>query len=452
MKILQAGWLAVMAIAPIAAAQHPHMPPGGLPYTPNLPVNPGMPAFSYQDLPPLQPDIGAAAKSMPAGEFASPLLAHSSAPMPPLFPKGAPIPPDRTTAPPASIALKVVEDRIRLTEQTAPPKKLSGVEVAIAKGGYLVTRKYEDYSATLSDGRPAYLWEMTTFVSEDEVRVKTPVDSRPPEKPATQPLTPPAARPAVADKDTRPPIPTPPKPPQPLQDKPPTKPSPGDAKTLLGLDEIKFKQPVTVEPVPIKPAEFRDINDPKALEQRLREISASFDGTVIHDRFSDESVAMMEEVMAAAGKAGLDTGLAVGSFVPVAGTVIMAGQTFAQQYQKTRDTLLKAGIDPDIAHQKALLQATAVTGVAIGVDLATGSVAGKLKTFIRNPLVESALRDKKWRDESARHLGQAVDIGVDLALTAGKSILQEAAAGGQSGSQPLAAFGDDRNGMVFLVQ
>ncbi len=98
---------------------------------------------------------------------------------------------------------------------------------------------------------------------------------------------------------------------------------------------------------------------------------------------SDESIAAMEETIAAAGWASLDTALTVGTVVPVAGTVIAGGTAFHQQYNKTRDTLLKNGISPAEAHRRALLQALVVGGVAVGADIATGSVLGKLKTVAK---------------------------------------------------------------------
>lgn len=428
MKKIQAALAATLMAAQMAAAQHPpsHGDPfAGRPYAP--PVTPGFPSFPQPDIVAPQLGVTSGVKSAPGIEERPTVTPHdTTAPMPRyLMGGGREIPSARTTTAPPSLLLAMVADRIRHADNAKPPSKLAGVDVALSKGGFLVTKRYEDYSRTLADGRPAYLWEVTAFVSADEVRVKIPDGGQPP-------------------------VGTPP-PPKPVAPDPPVRPPQGTPENVL-KDVLKYGEPVRVEPVTIHPRDMFESNDPQALARRLREVSDSFRGTVIEDRFSDETVAMMEEVMAEAGRAGLNAGLTAASFVPVAGTVIMAGTTFSEQYKKTRDTLVTAGIDPAEAHRQAILQAAAVTGVAVGVDIATGAIADKLKKFIRSPIVDSALHDKQWREESAKRLGQAVDAGSDLLLTAGGTVLKGGLDAGGSGVTQPPAFGGDRNGLYFLVR
>jgi len=305
------------------------------------------------------------------------------------------IPAERTTTAPPSLLKQVVANRIRLADTAKPPSKLAGVDVEFAQGGYLVTRKYEDYSRVLSDGRPAYLWEVTTFVSESEVRVKQP-DGTPPEPP--RPPSPPFHTP----QDGTPPATHPPK---------DFTINPKDPFGLLdpNMDQLR------------KEAHLRKVVNDHLMEQHQREQRARKEEVL-----SDESIAAMEEIIAAAGWASLDTALTVGTVVPVAGTVIAGGTAFHQQYNKTRDTLLKNGINPAEAHRRALLQALVVGGVAVGADIATGSVLGKLKTvakfkaFDKSKIdfIEDAARKGRLSGENVELAKKGADAVVDNVIVA----------------------------------
>jgi len=189
---------------------------------------------------------------------------------------------------------------------------------------------------------------------------------------------------------------------------------------------------------------------------------------------SEESIATMEEIIAAAGWASLDTALTVGNYMPVAGTVITGGTAFYDQYFKTRDTLLKNGIAPDEAHRRALLQALVVGGVAVGADLATGAVLSKLKAVAKikaintrvGGYIDDAARQGKIGAGGKELAKQGVDIAVDnTAVAAGKTTVGATTAiattiaaggfGGAGGSRPAIAqrpvYGGSPYGARFRI-
>lgn len=321
------------------------------------------------------------------------------------------MPPHLAKQDPSPAELKrIVAEHAR---QTGKTREGDEVSVEIAKGGYLVTRKYADPTSRCC------IWEFTFFVGDNEISGKQP------DPPATEATRPPALPPSGHERDARP-----------------------------DSDKLKFNEPLKLDPIIVKPGDIAELNNPADLEKKLREVS--FEGTLIQDEFSAETRAVMEEIMAAAGQATLETGLTVGSVLPVAGTVIATGRAFSEQYNKTRDVLLKNGVSPADAHQQALLQATVVAGMAAGTDLATGSVLGKLKAIIRNPLLQSAVRDKNWSKEAAKRLGQGVDTGVDVAaaylLSAGGDAPLKGDPNTGQPPAPPPAYGADRNGLQFLVR
>jgi len=420
---IQAALAAILMTAGIAAAQHPPGPHGVGPYggpqfPSGLPATPGWPASTSDPFPQLPASVSGV-KSAPGVDET-----RGTSIMPPLRPRylsepQPEIPPDRITKPPASLLKQVVADRIRLTDASKPPSKLAGVEVELTQGGYLVTKKYEDYSRVLSDGRPAYLWEITTFVSERDVRVTQPEGTQP-------------------DSSRRP------------ADPPPT------TKRDPDPQAIKFNEPLAPVTVVIQPRDIAEAKDPAALKHKIEETSKTFQGTVIHDQFSTETIVELEGLMAAAGQAGLETGLTVASVLPVSGTVITTGRAFQEQYQKTYDTLLKNGTSATDAHRQAFLQAATVAGVTAGVDLATGSIASKLKPFIRNPIMDSARRSKLWSEGGLTAVGQATDTATELAagglVGVGASLFEPGVQSGPPGSTLPASYGADRNGLYFIVE
>ncbi len=359
----------------------PNLPSG-------LPTTPGWPP-SGTDQFPQHPGFASGVKSAPGVD--------ESAGMPPLFPPylgvmPRQLPADRTTTPPASLLKAVVADRIRLLDDTKPPSKLAGVEVELTEdGGYRVTKKYEDYSSVLDDGRPRYIWDMTFYIGAGEIRVSPPAGTQP------DPARPPA---------------------------PPFHGLPGTS-----------HQPLDIVIDPKDPFGFRDAQiDQLRREQQLRQMVN--DGLLqrhVRERqeradeiLSDESLAEMEAIIAAAGWASLQTALTVGTLVPVAGTVIEGGTAFHDQYYRTRDTLLKNGIGPAEAHRRAFLQALVVGGVAVGADLATGSVLGRLKTVAKfkafdksaAEFIAEAARKGQVSGKNVGLVKQGLDTAVDQAAVA----------------------------------
>lgn len=444
-KPIQTVVAALLLTAGMAAAQHPPGP-HGVPYTgPNfpsgLPPTPGWP-MSPNDPFPQPPASVSRVKSAPGVEEG-----QGTSTMPPMLPsyltdQRREIPADRNTTPPQSLLKQVVADRIRLTDTAKPPSKLAGVEVEVTQGGYRVTRKYEDYSRVLSDGRPAYLWEVTTFVGEGEIRVSLPDDARPePPRPPSPPFlhgphdTPPAHKPREIAVD------------------------PKDPFGLLdpATDRLRREN------------HLRQIVNDGLMERHLREQRERGDALL-----TDESLAEMEAIIAAAGWAGLQTALTVGTLVPVAGTVIEGGSAFHDQYYKTRDALLKNGVSAAEAHRRAFLQALVVGGVAVGADLATGSVLGKLKTVARfkafdksaAEFIAEAARKGKVSGRNVGLVKQGVDTGIDQAVVAtGKTTLGTTTAiagtliaggfGGSSGNRPAIAqrptYGGNSYGARFRL-
>jgi hypothetical protein len=389
---------AILMTAGIAAAQHPTGPHGvgpyGGPQFPSaLPATPGWPASTSDPFPQLPASVSGV-KSAPGVEEN-----QGTSRMPPMQPPymvSPPpnLPPDRNTTPPPEEVKAVVADRLRQADQTKPPGKLTGVEVELVQGGYLVTKKWEDYSAVLPDGRPAYLREDTYFVAENDVRVTQPSGTQPePPRPPSPPFT-------HGPHDT-----------------PPThKPreiaiNPKDPFGLLdpAMDQLRREN------------QLRQVINDSLLEKHVREQRERADSVL-----SDESIAEMEAIIAAAGLAGLQTALTVGTLVPVAGTVIEGGTAFHDQYFKTRDTLLKNGVSPAEAHRRAFLQALVVGGVAVGADLATGSVLGKLKTVAKfkafdksaTEFIAEAARKGKVSGKNVGLVKQGLDTGVDQAVVA----------------------------------
>jgi hypothetical protein len=438
-KPIRAALAAILVAAGPALAQHPpgaHGPaigpnlPSGLPATPGWP-SPGDP-FAQQP----RPVIGApSAPGVVENQGTPPLLP------PNLAGTQREIPAGRTTTPPASLLRQVVADRIRLTDDTKPPSKLAGVDVELATGGYLVTKKYEDYSSVLPDGRPRYLWEVSYFVGEGDIQVRQPTDVRPdPPRPPSPPF------------HTLPGTPTDGKPREVVVD-------PKDPFGLLDphMDQLR------------RDAHWRNVVNDGLLKQHIQA-----ERERAGELLSDESIAAMEEIIAAAGWAGLETALTVGNYMPVAGTVIGGGTAFYDQYFKTRDTLLKAGIAPDEAHRRALLQALVVGGVAVGADLATGSVLNKLKAVAKFKTATGRIGE--YIDDAARkgRIGaggkelakQGVDIAVDnAAVAAGKTTVGTTTAiattiaaggfGGAGGSRPAIAqrptYGGSPYGARFRI-
>lgn len=426
------------------------------------------PTFPDVGMQPLhRPSPGDALESQPSVRGISP-------PLPPhLMGPNRELPASRTTTAPPELIKGIVAYRVRLTDTTTSPSKLTGVDVEFAKGGYLVTKKYSEDTGSLDFyGKPRYWhWEITSFVSEAEVRVKMPEGGQPPvgTPPPPKTGTPEeiarlddgeAKKPLLIDPSTLEKQPGKPEStipargeepkPQPDQPHPPAESQPDAVGHIPGPKDLLLGK---LDPIPIQPGDISGglPTDPRVLE----EIHESFRGTVINDRFSHEFEASFLEAATKTGQAGLEAGLLVGSQIPGIGTVINGGRTFAEQYNKTYNTLLKGGFDPTEANRQALLQATAVTGVSVAVDVATGSVAGRLKTLVRNPIMNSALHDKKWREASVNKLGQAVDLTVDqavnMSLIAGGAALRQLGGNGPTATPPAIAYGNNRNGMYFLV-
>lgn len=390
---IQLALAAILMTAGCAMAQHPPPPHGG-PYTgPNFPSGlPTMPGWSTSADPFPQLPASVSGVSSAPGVDESQGTSRMPPMVPPYLVSPPPnLPPDRNTTPPPELLKAVVADRLRLLDKTKEPSKLAGVEVELVQGGYRITKKYEDYSSVLDDGRPRYLWEITFYIGAGEIRVKHPDGAQP--------------------DPARPPAP-------PFHNLPGTQHKPLDI-VIDPKDPFGFRDPHINQLR--RDHQLRQIVNDGLLQLHVRERQGRAD-----EFLSEESLAEMEGIIAAAGWASLQTALTVGTLVPVAGTVIEGGTAFHDQYNKTRDTLLKNGVSPDEANRRAFLQALVVGGVAVGADLATGSVLGKLKTVAKfkafdksaTEFIAEAARKGKVSGKNVGLAKQGVDTGIDQAVIA----------------------------------
>lgn len=314
--------LAALLAAGTAAAQHPHGSLGG----PNFPAE--------QMQPPLPP----AQNLLHGGRDNVPRISGVAPPPPGLIDAVPQLPENRTTTPPPHLLRRIVADRIRLLDQPKKETTLDTVEVEIVPGGYLVTKEYTDHTP-----RVPWHWSHQEFVPADHVRVLQPHGT-------------------VYDP-MRPPLPT-------FAD---------DGKPLIFIDPG--------DPFGLNDPHLRRLREEKQWQESINEILR---GQMIRDKereaqrlLSDRNLLEMEIILTSAVEAGLLTGLEAAKLVPVLGTVVEGGTAAYEQYGKTYGLLIQAGVDPQVAQSRALLQALTVGGVAAGADLATGAILNKLKTVGR---------------------------------------------------------------------
>lgn len=334
-----------LGLAASAWAQHPHGhgTPTNPALIPTLPVTPTWPSDAFKT--PAQP--GTANLSIEA-----PGVARDRRELPPFHPGNlagpqGTIPRDQEVTPTPEDLKRIVAERVRMISNDNLPSEMIQVEVEVVAGGYRITKTYPD-RALHPDGTPKAIWQHTYYVGTGDILVNHPPGTPP--EPAHPALLPPHGHGGPIHPDL-----------YKLRDIPINL---RDPHGLFdpGLDKLR------------REAKFRDVINRQKWDEAQRENREKHSGP-----FAEVSLDEVRDIFAAAGVAGLETVLTVGPYVPGIGTVVVGGAAFRDQYYKTRDTLLKHGVDEQEASRRALLQALTVAGVAVGTDLATGAALSKLK-------------------------------------------------------------------------